>query len=127
MQPWINLAIETHRTSFGDEEGVGLQMGVAPTLFEIAHDSYPVTFSAPLEIGFAIDDYYEREDGDENPFGYLTFGLSASVPLAFMPESAGAWTFTLTGKGYYLSNTLAEANRGRSLYPVFTASVGVEF
>jgi hypothetical protein len=127
MQPWINLAIETHRTSFGDKEGVGLQMGVAPTLFEIGHDTYPVTFSAPLELGLAIDDYYEEEDGDENTFGYLSFGLSASVPLAFMPESTGAWTFTLTGKGYYLSNTLAEANLGRSLYPVFTASVGVEF
>jgi hypothetical protein len=127
LQPWINFAIETHRTSFGDEEGIGVQMGVAPTLYEFEHDTYPVTLSVPVELGLAIDDYYEEEDGDENPFGYLTFGLSASVPLAFMPESTGAWTFTLTGKGYYLSNTLAEANLGRSLYPQFVASVGVEF
>ena len=127
VQPWINLAIETHRTSFGDKEGVGLQMGIAPTLYEFAHDTYPVTLTAPLEIGFAIDDYYEREDGSENPFGYLSFGLSASVPLAFMPASTGSWSFTLTGKGYYLSNTLEEANRGDSLYPQIMASVGVEF
>jgi len=127
LQPWVNLAIETHRTSFGDDEGVGLQMGIAPTLYEFAHDTYPVTFTVPLELGFAIDDYYEREDGSENPFGYLSFGLSASVPLAFMPESTGAWSFTLTGKGYYLSNTLEEANLGRSLYPQFMASIGVEF
>jgi hypothetical protein len=127
LQPWINLAIETHRTSFGDDEGAGLQLGIAPTLYEFAHDSYPVTFTVPIEAGFAIDDYYEREDGSENHFGYLSFGLSASVPLAFMPESAGAWTFTLTGKGLYFSNTLAEVNLGRSLYPVFTASLGVEF
>jgi hypothetical protein len=86
-----------------------------------------VTFTFPVELGLAIDDYYEREDGSENTFGYLSWGLKASVPLAFVPESAGSWTFGLSGKGYYFSNTLAEANRGRELYPVFMASLGVEF
>jgi hypothetical protein len=103
-------------------------MGIGPTLFTLGEGSdMPVTFSAPIELGLAIDDYYEEEDGDENTFGYLNFGLSASVPLAFMPEGTGDWTFKLTGKGWYLSNTLAEANRGRSLYPQFIASLGVEF
>ena len=32
LQPWINLAIETENTAFGDEEGIGVQMGIAPTL-----------------------------------------------------------------------------------------------
>ena len=127
LQPWINLAIETHRTSFGPNEGIGVQMGVAPTLFEFKHDTYPVTFTAPVELGFAVDDYYEEEDGHENNFGYLSFGLSMSVPLAFMPASTGAWTFTLTGKGLYLSDTLAEANLGDHLSPVYTASIGVSF
>jgi hypothetical protein len=127
LGPWINFAVETHRTSFGDKEGSGVQMGIAPTLYTFEHEQYPVSFSFPIELGLAIDNYYEREDGSENHFGYLTFGLSASVPLAFVPESYGAWAVTLTGKGFYLSNTLAEVNRGRSLYPVFVASLGVEF
>jgi hypothetical protein len=128
MGPYVNFAVETRRTAFGPNEGSGVQMGVGPTLFTLFEGSdMPVTFSAPVELGLAIDDYYEEEDGDENTFGYLNFGLSANVPLSFMPESAGAWSFTLTGKGWYLSNTLAEANRGRSLYPQFIASLGVEF
>jgi hypothetical protein len=127
VQPWINLAIETHNTAFGDREGVGLQMGVEPTLFSVGNDTYPVTFTAPVELGLALNDYYEREDGSENTFGYLTWGLSASFPLAFMPANAGEWSFTLTGKGYYFSNTLAAANKGDDLYPVFTAAVGVSF
>jgi hypothetical protein len=125
--PWINFAVETHGTAFGDKEGSGVQMGIAPTLYTFEDETYPVTFTTPLELGLSIDNYYEREDGTENHFGYLTFGLSASMPLAFIPATAGAWSLTLTGKGYYLSNTLAEANRGRTLYPVFVASLGVEF
>jgi hypothetical protein len=126
--PYVNFAVETHNTAFGPNEGSGVQMGIGPTLFTLFEGSdMPVTFTAPIELGLAIDDYYEEEDGDENTFGYLNFGLSASVPLAFIPEGAGAWSFTLTGKGWYLSNTLAEANRGRSLYPQFIASLGVEF
>lgn len=128
MAPYVNFAIETHNTAFGPDEGAGVQMGIGPTLFTLFEGSdMPVTFSAPIELGLAIDDYYEEEDGDENTFGYLNFGLTAAVPLAFMPEGAGDWSFKLTGKGWYLSNTLAEANRGRSLYPQFIASVGVEF
>jgi hypothetical protein len=127
VQPWINLAVETQNTAFGDEEGVGMQLGIAPTLYTIEHERYPVTFSAPIELGLGIEDYYETESGGENAFGYLSYGLSVSMPLAFVPESIGAWTLTLTGKGFHFSDTLAEANLGRSNYPVFVASVGVEF
>jgi hypothetical protein len=126
VAPYVNFAIETHNTAFGPNEGAGVQMGIGPTLFTIGEGSdMPVTVSAPIELGLAIDDYYEEEDGDENTFGYLNFGLSASVPLSFIPF--GSWSFTLTAKGWYLSDTLAEANRGRSLYPQVVGSLGVEF
>ena len=39
LQPWVNLAIETHKTSFGPKEGVGWQMGIEPTLFEIPFEN----------------------------------------------------------------------------------------
>ena len=127
LQPWINLAVETHNTSFGPNRGEGFQMGIAPTLFEIPIEHFPVTLTAPIELGLALDDYYEDEDGKENTFGYLSFGMAASVPLAFVPECLGTWSFTVTGKGYWLSNTLQEANLGRALYPVVTGSLGLEF
>ena len=128
LQPWINLAMETHKTSYGVNKGEGFQMGIEPTLYEIPIERYPVTLTAPIELGLAIDDYYENaETGHEKTFGYLGFGVTASVPLAFMPEAAGAWAFKLAGKGLYLSNELESANRGRGVSPVGVASLSVEF
>jgi hypothetical protein len=128
LQPWINLAVETHKTSFGVNKGEGIQFGIEPTLFTIPIDRYPVTVTAPVEVGFAIDDYYERETtGHESPWGYALYGLKASVPLSFMPEAAGSWTFSMAGKGISLSHTLANANLGRDWSPIGTASIAVEF
>jgi len=127
LQPWINLAIEINRTSFGNHKGEGLQLGVEPTLFEIPFEDYPVTFTAPVEIGLALKNYYERDDDDESTFGYLSFGMGASVPLAFMPECLGSWTFSVKGKGYWLNHTLANANLGRTMSPQVTGSLGLEF
>lgn len=127
LNPWVNFAVETHLTSLGDEEGSGVQMGIAPTLYEFEHDRYPVTLSIPVEVGLAIEDYYEEEDGSENTFGYVSFGMAASMPLAFMPEGYGDWAMTVSAKGFYFSDTLADVNEGDHWHPVFMASVGVEF
>ena len=87
-----------------------------------------MTVTAPVELGLAIDDYYERTtSGHESTFGYVSYGISASVPLAFVPEAAGSWTFSMTGKGISLSHTLANANLGRDWSPIGTASISVEF
>jgi hypothetical protein len=127
LQPWVNLAVETQNTSFGDEEGMGLQLGVEPTLHTFEHDRYPVTVTVPLELGLGIEDYYEDESGGENLFGYFQYGLAASVPLAFMPEGFGEWDLHAKASFLSLSRTLADANRGRSFYPVGVIGVGVEF
>ena len=81
LQPWVNFAMETHKTSFGVNKGEGLQMGIEPTLFEVQIENYPITVTAPVELGLTIDDYYERAaNGHESTFGYLSYGLKASVP-----------------------------------------------
>jgi hypothetical protein len=127
LQPWINIAIETHKTSFGDKQGKGMQMGIEPTLFEVPVEDYPITITAPAELGIALDDYYEEDNGSETTFGYASYGLKASVPLAFMPEKAGSWTFSVSGKGYTFSDTLKDANRGDRFAGQGVASLGVEF
>jgi hypothetical protein len=127
MSPWVNLAIETHRTAFGPDEGVGLQMGVEPTLWSLEHERYPVSFTFPVELGLAIDDYYEDETGSENAFGYLSFGLKMSVPLAFVPKELGEWSFGLAVKGFYFSSDLAQVNDGHDWQPVVVGSLGVSF
>jgi len=125
MAPWINLAIETHNTAFGPDEGQAVQMGIGPTIYAAEDESF--TLTAPAELGLAIDDYYESASGAENTFGYANVGLLLSVPLSFIPESAGAWTFSMSGKYFFFSSDLEAANRGRSTYPVGMASLGVSF
>jgi hypothetical protein len=127
LAPWVNLAIETHNTSFGDDEGVGIQFGVEPTLYEWEHESYPVTITAPLEMGLAIENYYEEDNGEEDTFGYFSWGLGASVPLAFVPESLGDWSASLSAKGFVFSDALKRANDDDRLYPVVMQSLTVEF
>jgi hypothetical protein len=126
LQPWVNLALETKRTSFGPNRGEGWQMGIEPTLFELPIENYPVTVTAPVELGLALNDYYEDDEGNEKTFGYISYGVAASVPLAFIPEAAGSWTFGLSFEGISLSDMLADTN-GRHWNPVAMASVGVEF
>jgi len=125
LQPWVNVAIETVRTALGPDEGVGVQAGVAPTLYTATNDAF--TLTAPLEIGLSINDYYERASGSENAFGYGSVGLAASVPLTFIPESAGSWSLGLAAEYFFFNTTLERVNRGRSTYPVGTLSLGVEF
>jgi len=127
MAPWINLAIETHRSSFGPDEGVGVQMGVEPRLWTFEHETYPVTLSFPVELGLAVDDYYEDERGSENAFGYLSWGLKMSVPLAFMPKELGEWSLGVAVKGFYFSDDLSVANDGHDFQPVVVGSFGVSF
>ena len=125
MQPWVNFAIETQNTSFGTHSGQGVQMGIAPTLYKTENGSF--TLTAPCELGLAIHRYYETASGGENTFGYGNIGLLASFPLKFIPEGAGAWTFSIGGKYYAFSETLENVNDGKSTYPVGTASLSVAF
>src|SRR5262249_12375084 len=45
LQPWINFAVETDRTSMGKDKGVGIQMGIEPTIFALDNQSVPIVFS----------------------------------------------------------------------------------
>jgi hypothetical protein len=131
MQPWVNLATEIKNTSWGPQEGYGLQFGIGPTLYT-AEDEF-VTVTAPAEVGLSIEDYYEGSNGENHTFGYANVGLLASFPLGFMPEGAGDWTFSLSGKYFFFGHELEGSesantgNRGRSSYPVGVASIGVAF
>ncbi|MCI0548497.1 MAG: hypothetical protein L0027_14580 [Candidatus Rokubacteria bacterium] len=127
LAPWLNLAVETHLTSFGPDEGTGLQLGVAPTLYELDNDEFPLSVTLPAELGLALEDYYEEDHDSENTFGYANVGLLASLPITAIPESFGTWTVSAGGKIFFLSDTLQDVNRGDHVYPVVTASLGVEF
>jgi hypothetical protein len=126
MAPWINFAIEMENTSFGADRGTGIQLGIGPTLWAAEDES--VSLTMPVEVGLSLEDYYENADGSGNhTFGYVSAGVVASIPLGFVPESAGEWSLNLGGKVFYFNEILSDANRNKSVYPVGTASLAVAF
>jgi hypothetical protein len=126
MKPWINFAVETSGTSLGDHEGSAVQIGVEPTIWTWEHPTVPVAFTLPLELGLSIDDYYEL-DGEEDTYGYFSFGLAATMELGFVPEDYGSWKVAVSGKGLHFGDVLADVNNGDDLYGVWTASLIWEF
>lgn len=127
LAPWINFAIETHRSVEGRNKGTGVQMGVEPTLYSLEYEKTAVDFTLPLELGLSIEDYYEKPDDSNAGFGYLSFGLAANVPLSFIDPSFGAWNLGLAFTGFYFSHTLAQVNHGDDFYPMVMGSLAVEF
>ncbi len=112
LQPAMTWAFELENTAFGDDEGIYLQLGVKPSYVLFEEDSYPVTLALPLTLGLSVSDFYEVPGVSNDTFGYFDAGLVASVPLTFISEEYGAWSFSLGVDVLALSGTLADANRG---------------
>jgi hypothetical protein len=86
LAPQLKLAKPTDR---GDGPYAELVVTPGLTLFE--DGSYPLGLAAPVTLGVGFDDYYGSGTGTT---GFVGLGLSGSVPLAFMPEDYGSWTFS---------------------------------
>lgn len=127
LAPWVNVAVETHGTALGDDKGVGVQFGIAPTLYSYESERFDVSFTFPIEVGLSAKDYYEDDEGDQNTFGYVNFGVAADIPLKFVPKGFGSWYLGLSAKGFYFSDVLKEVNEGDRWYPLLMASPRVEF
>jgi hypothetical protein len=128
LAPWVLFALETERTSFGDEEGQMVAMGIGPTLYEHDDERFAFSIAFPIELGLSIDEYYEEPDrGQNDTFGYLAWGVTFTLPISAIPSDFGSWSFALDARGYYFGNNLARANRGDKLYPVVTGSLILEY
>lgn len=126
LNPSVTFAVETDRTSFGDKRGSMVALGVAPTLYDGGED-FPLSISLPIETGISIDNYYEEPGRSNEHFGYLSWGVAATVPLDFVPKDYGSWSASVSGLGYYFSNPLTRVNSGDRLYPQVTGSLIVEY
>lgn len=65
-----------------------------------------VKFEFPTYINLVGDDFYQKFDGSGGGGGLALFstGLKASVPLKFIPKSAGFWSLYAGVKYYHLEN-----------------------
>ncbi|MFN2477180.1 MAG: hypothetical protein ABR526_12675 [Chthoniobacterales bacterium] len=84
-------------------EGHYFEAGVTPSVVLGGGPRYPLTASFPVTLGFGDQRLYSGRN-----FGFASAGLSLSVPLAFVPEGMGKWTFATSGTYYRLGTTAAE-------------------
>lgn len=131
LSPTATFAFETSNTSFGtDTKGGYGEFGVEPgfdiTLPMLDPEKYPVTVSVPLAVGISLYDYYN--DGIDNPvFGFFSFGLTGTLPLAFIPEDFGAWSVGAGINVLVLNDTLKAINSNDNPYPVGTLSIAMSY
>ncbi|MFA9479447.1 hypothetical protein ACERK3_14250 [Phycisphaerales bacterium AB-hyl4] len=67
--------------------GTVFVFGIEPEYTVMPDGDFPVTFSLPAEVAFGIDGFYA-----DNGFGYAALGVSAGMPLTFIPADYGSWS-----------------------------------
>ena len=78
------------------------EVGIAPGFVVGKGGNYPVAVTIPLTVGLGSETY----NGDD--YGFFSAGITASVPLKFVPDCYGSWTYT-TGFTYWNLGTTAAA------------------
>jgi hypothetical protein len=116
--PYAIVAFEFDKTAFGGDEGIYMELGAEPAVTVMQESDYPITVGMPLTLGLSLDNYYKPSNapngsnpGDDT-FGYATVGLSAAVPLSFMPANLGSFSAGLSGKWIALGSNLQRVNVG---------------
>lgn len=125
--PSMTVSFETAGTNFGDQQGSWLGLNAAPSFVALQHDRYPVTLALPLALGLSLGNYYEIPGKGDDTFGFFSFGLSASVPLAFIPQAYGAWSANAGINVLVLGDNLKEANLGDNPFPVGIGGILMEY
>ncbi len=74
-----------------------------------------------------MKDYYEF-GGTKNPtFGYVAWGPTASVPLAFIPSSFGKWQAKAGVQFLHLGETLRALNDGDRFRVIGTLGIALTY
>jgi hypothetical protein len=113
VNPSVLVAFELDgQADAGAGKGVYAQLGIAPGYTFFADSSYPLAVSVPLAVGLSLKDYYEFGTGSDDTLGYLSGGVSFSVPLAFISPEFGKWLVKGGVQVLYLGDNLKAINGG---------------
>ena len=106
-----------------EEDACVLQIGISPSWTFLSDTEYPITLSVPAALGYFTDPY---AGGDGAGIGYVDIGVTAAVPLAFIPKEYGSWTASANLTFY---NTPSDDQPGnpRENFFVSTLSLGMSF
>jgi hypothetical protein len=127
LNPSAVFAYELEGSAFGPNNGAYLQLGIRPTWEAIKSETYPVTVAFPITTGLSLANYYETSSNSDNTWGYTSFGIQGSVPLAFMGEDWGSWSATMGATLYTFNHNLQEANKGNDPWVVGQAGISVSY
>ncbi|HWP67601.1 MAG TPA: hypothetical protein VNO26_17010 [Candidatus Limnocylindria bacterium] len=127
LYPSAVVAYEFDKRALGEDNGAYLQLGIRPAFEVIKSERYPVTLAIPIVAGFSLNDYYETNGSNDETWGYTTFGLVGSIPLAFIPEDYGSWAFTMGATLYTFNHNLQEINDDDDPWVVGTAGISISY
>lgn len=114
LHPHVTVMFELeNKAGTGKNEGVYYEVGIAPSV-----PVGPVTFTFPITAGFGSNDFYgslNTSTGaiDNEGFGYVSGGVTASYAMKFVPECFGAWTATAGYTYYYLGEGTSDFNTAK--------------
>ena len=127
LYPSAVFAYELDGTALGEKSGSYFQFGIRPTWEAIKSDTYPVTLALPIVTGISLDNYYETNGHNDQTWGFTSFGLAGSVPLAFIPAEYGTWAATASATMYTFNTNLQNINKGNDPWVVGQAGVTVTY
>lgn len=98
INPYANFKFEINGSALGGPQGTLLQLGVEPGFWLFEREPLPLRLSFPVETGISLDNYYflpQPFAGADSTFGYVKAGVSATMPLFFVPPDYGQWLMTV--------------------------------
>ena len=104
----------------GQNAGTYLELGVAPGWTDL-----PVNVTFPIKIGLSLNDYYELA-GIDHPFGFLSLGAAASVPLGHR-TNYGVWNVHGGLEFLSLGDTAEAFNAGSQQKLVGSVGIGFSY
>lgn len=125
LKPYVTVAYELQDGN-GSEDGYA-EVGIAPT-YTAKIGEYSLPLTVPVALGLSFDDYFVKDNGDNDVLGYISVGVQTSIPIpdSIIPAKYGS--FAITGGAYYMnlfSDSLEVANNDSS--NVFWGKVGMTF
>ncbi len=109
--------------SADQKKGIYMRIGLAPGYTFYAESSFPVSISVPMTFGFSLKDYY-TVNGENQTFGFFSFGPLITMPLKFIPPAYGTWSFKGGVQFLVLNTNLKAVNTGGDGF-VPIGSVGI--
>ncbi len=126
LNPFAALAIEIDGAADGRDEGVLLQVGIAPGFSFEETAVGPLELSIPVSVGISLSDYYQDANGDDDTFGYVDIGVDCGFSLP-SPDGYGAWSLTAGVHVLLLGDNLEQVNSGTSTEVIGSVALSIAF